>query len=50
MTVDAGKTGRANQMWIPGTTGISLHLSIPAFRGEAQIRYIDLIPMLPYTH
>ena len=50
MTVDAGETCRANQMWFPGTTGIGLHLGITAFRSKAQIRHIYLISMLPYTH
>ena len=35
-------------MWIPGTTGVDL--SSKAFRGEAQIRHINPIPLLPHTH
>lgn len=35
MAVDAGETCRANQMWIPGPTGLGLHLGITAFSSEA---------------
>ena len=35
-------------MWIPGTIGIDL--ASKAFRGEAQIRHINPIPLLPHTH
>lgn len=35
-------------MWILGTTGIDP--SSKAFRGEAQIRHINQIPLLPHTH
>ena len=50
MAVDTGETCRANQIWNPGTTGIGLHLGITAFGGEAQIRYINIIPMLPHPY
>jgi len=50
MTVDAGKTCRAHQLWIQGTTGVCLRLGCTALRGEAQVGHIDLIPMLLHTH
>ena len=50
MTVDAGKTWRANEMCILGTSHVCLHLSISAFRSQAQVGHINLIPVLLYTH
>ncbi len=50
MTVDAGKSCRANQVWVPGASGMSVHLGNIGFCGEAQICHINLIPMLPHTH
>ena len=48
MTVDAGKTGRANQVWFPVYTKIELFRT--ALRGKAKIRHINNIPLLPGTH
>jgi hypothetical protein len=50
MTVDAGKSCRANQVWVPSASGMSVHLGSIGFRGEAQICYINLIPTPPGTH
>ena len=50
MTVDAGKSCRANQIWVPGARGMSVHLGSIGFRGEAQICHINLIPTPPDTH
>ena len=50
MSVDAGETCCANQLWTHGTTGIAIHLGGTAFRCETQVGHIYLVPLPLHTH